>query len=221
MAFQSARGTDPADIPGYGQTNGYGPLINGNTGYLRVIDPTVPRGYRNVGQYVGPTKIIQAETAGATYKAPEFNMSNVSTMPVSASINDRGKPAASPYAPAATTTPGMSGAPGTGPQGQTKGYTQALQWSNPQNPYAPQQAQDSAAGAQAGQYASSNIQQLQAQSAKAAGGYPAMPNSYGLGNSSSFAPTAPAGPITQPAQDSGSRGFNPWSLVGEASSRGK
>ncbi len=58
--------------------------------------------------------------------------------------------------------------------------------------------------------------------------YPAMPNSYGLGSQPSDPiagaasnPDFNAQPITVAVPDTASRGFNPWSLSGEANSRGK
>ena len=76
-------------------------------------------------------------------------------------------------------------------------------------------------------------------------GYPTMPNQYGIGTQSmdssgqgSFGASAvsggPAGPtagaasnpaygaqpLTSSAPDTSSRGFNPWSLTGEANARG-
>lgn len=65
-----------------------------------------------------------------------------------------------------------------------------------------------------------------------ASNYPAYPNQYGLGNTNAFTaknsqPTSPqqmtdaiTNPLNQgPTSDGGSRGFNPWSLTGEANSR--
>lgn len=56
--------------------------------------------------------------------------------------------------------------------------------------------------------------------------YPTMANSYGLGTSapipgSASNPAFGSQPITVSVPDTSSRGFNPWSLTGEANARGK
>lgn len=57
--------------------------------------------------------------------------------------------------------------------------------------------------------------------------YPTMTNSYGLGTSSAPVvgsasnPSFNGQPITVDVPDTSSRGFNPWSLTGEANARGK
>lgn len=53
--------------------------------------------------------------------------------------------------------------------------------------------------------------------------YPAMSNSYGLGSIPGTAsnPSYNSQPLNTSMPDTGSRGFNPWSLTGEALSRGK
>lgn len=63
------------------------------------------------------------------------------------------------------------------------------------------------------------------------GGYPAMANDYGLGQGTPQQPQAFAGsaagpdylqkPLTLNIDNSSSRGFNPWSTVGESNARGR
>ena len=122
-------------------------------------------------------------------------------------------------------TPGYTGAPTAGAHGEgSNGYVKGLTWANPNNPYAAQATADTNAANQAQQYSQSNIQAMQGQFDKAAGNYPSFPNTFGLGNSQGLGgaqATGPQGPVTQPGNDSGSRGFNPWSLVGEATARGQ
>lgn len=74
--------------------------------------------------------------------------------------------------------------------------------------------------------AQSNVQNLQGQLKDAQNDYPAMQNTYGLGGpvapaqaGSDSNPSYDSKPITSDAGSSGSRGFNPWSLQGEATAR--
>lgn len=92
------------------------------------------------------------------------------------------------------------------------------------NPWAVQAGQDTATaqGLQmGGQQGAQNAIDMMGQ-------YPAMTNSYGLGGQQSPAvpgsasnPAFGAQPITVTVPDTASRGFNPWSLTGEANARGK
>lgn len=78
-----------------------------------------------------------------------------------------------------------------------------------------------AAGQQAGQQQISSMQNQMSQ-------YPALPNEYGLGDTSQFQGAVPGSqsnpsymtsPLSTTVPDSGSRGFNPWSLLGESNAR--
>jgi hypothetical protein len=99
------------------------------------------------------------------------------------------------------------------------------------NPYLNAYAQSSAQLYPAQMAAQQQMGNIQSQQQS---GYPAYPNAYGLGNTSSFtqapnyqanpaAQSAPASYQAQPvdisATDASSRGFNPWSLSGEANAR--
>ncbi len=97
------------------------------------------------------------------------------------------------------------------------------------NPWSSMGAQDQMAQTQGTQQANQNVNNLQGQMANYAGNanaYPTMSNSYGIGEQPSAVPGQAAGPSfqTQPLNvtmpDSGSRGFNPWSLSGESNARG-
>lgn len=62
-------------------------------------------------------------------------------------------------------------------------------------------------------------------SGQGAGAYPSMPNAYNLGAQQSppamgnSGPTSSQAPLNITIPDASSRGFNPWSLQGEANSR--
>ena len=79
---------------------------------------------------------------------------------------------------------------------------------------------------QAGQSINQSMGNLYDQMNTLNGGYPAMQNSFGLGAQVGPVAGAQSGqdymttPISQGTPDSSSRGFNPWSLTGEALSRG-
>ncbi len=97
------------------------------------------------------------------------------------------------------------------------------------NPWSVRLGQDQQAQMQGTQAANQNISQMQGQMASYAGdanAYPAMANSYGIGQQPQAVPgqasnpSFQAQPLTQTMPDSGSRGFNPWSLAGESNSRG-
>ena len=70
------------------------------------------------------------------------------------------------------------------------------------------------------------LQGLQNQQSQMTEGYPAMSNAYGLGQQvdpmagAASNPDYATNPITVPVPDTASRGFNPWSLTGEANARG-
>lgn len=96
-----------------------------------------------------------------------------------------------------------------------------------ENPYL-QGAQETIGNAVQGlQTSQGRMGSLQGQMASMSqgGGYPAMANDYGLGDTSSAFPGAASNPsyaqspITTGGTDNSSRGFNPWSLTGEALSR--
>lgn len=103
------------------------------------------------------------------------------------------------------------------------------------NPYDTQFAGDPAATLSATQGAQSMTNQLNSQLSQTSGqSYPTMTNSYGLGQmasaaanpvgavtGSASAPSFAANPVTSVVPDASSRGFNPWSLTGEALARGK
>lgn len=100
---------------------------------------------------------------------------------------------------------------------------------NQTNPWSAMGGQDQMAQATGTAQANQNISTLKGQQGQYAGdanAYPAMANSYGIGNTTGAVPGQAAGPgyaqqplnITMP--DSGSRGFNPWSLQGESNARG-
>lgn len=94
---------------------------------------------------------------------------------------------------------------------------------NTSNPYAAQGTTDASAIAANTASAQNNINS--AQSAQSS--YPAFPNSYGLGGSTAAAPAAASAPqgayssgaVTVNVPDTSSRGFSPWSMVGESNSR--
>lgn len=114
-----------------------------------------------------------------------------------------------------------------------------------ENPFLQQYGQDVSSLYPAAMASASRQNSLNGQMAQFGGGsgggqqqsgYPAYPNAFGLGDTSSFssqeqafnpqpaavgAPSFQAQPLNQPASDSSSRGFNPWSLSGEANSRGQ
>ena len=93
------------------------------------------------------------------------------------------------------------------------------------NPYVTPSTDLQAPGTTNGQ-AITNLSNTLSQS-QAASSYPAMPNSYGLGSSTTPAPAtaAPAASsysgqgVTVNVPDTSARGLNPWSLQGEANSR--
>lgn len=100
------------------------------------------------------------------------------------------------------------------------------------NPWAGQYGQDSVTSMNAQGTAAKNVSTLQNQMSAFSGdgsSYPAMQNSFGLGASntpgaipgSASSPGFGATPINITMPDSGSRGFNPWSLQGESNARGK
>lgn len=99
-------------------------------------------------------------------------------------------------------------------------------------PYNPYSAAVSDASAQLGStVAAAQTQTQQAQQAQADGtqamnqygaatGYPSYPNQAGLGTQVPFAPQPPTSPTTTSGDPGAtSRGFNPWSLTGEANAR--
>lgn len=101
------------------------------------------------------------------------------------------------------------------------------------NPWGNMVSADTAAVGQNTQQANQNIGALTEQMGNYGGdgsSYPAMQNSYGLGNYGQQ-PTAIPGSASNPSYqtqpmnvvmpDSASRGFNPWSLQGESNARGK
>lgn len=62
-----------------------------------------------------------------------------------------------------------------------------------------------------------NVQNMQSQ-------YPTFPNQFGIGSQQPFSlgaspPTTQPAPTSPSTPDAGNRGFNPWSLTGEANSR--
>lgn len=101
------------------------------------------------------------------------------------------------------------------------------------NPWGQMLGGDTQAQMQGTQQANQNIGALQGQMGNYGGdasAYPAMQNSYGLGNmgqqpsaipGSASNPSYQTQPINITMPDSGSRGFNPWSLQGESNARGK
>lgn len=98
-----------------------------------------------------------------------------------------------------------------------------------QNPWTQQLNNDQAAGAMLDPYRQQTLSQVQGQMSNYAGDasqYPAMANAYGLGQSQPIPGAASnpgylSQPITVTVPDTASRGFNPWSLTGEANARGK
>lgn len=227
--YKSANGPDDGASP-YSPSNPYGYAPPGY-GFLRVVDPSVPRGYRNVGLTLGQSRVIQDE--GVNTKVNAFDMSGGFASPNPTDMNgialDPNKQQTG------SPTPGFTG-PTTGPQGQTAGYVQPLQYTPQVNPFINEATQvNKQAQADTG-YATSNLSSLQMKQAMSQ--YPTLPNAYGLGNSQQFraspqgpgpaltgenaiAPTGPmAGNLTQSSTNQSSTGFNPWSLVGEASARG-
>ena len=119
--------------------------------------------------------------------------------------------------------------------GSSWGNTQAA--SNPMNPWssmsqAPQQIMGTiGAGAPASTAAPSTgpgTTPMTGSASVATGGYPAYPNSYGIGIPSASGPAANAVPsngaenanaVSSMAPQATTTGFNPWSLQGEANSR--
>lgn len=99
------------------------------------------------------------------------------------------------------------------------------------NPYAAQASQDMAQGLSLNNSGNMVMQQQQQMLDNYSGNgsaYPAMSNAFGLGSSQSTPipgsasnPGYGSQPISITVPDSSSRGFNPWSLTGEANSRGK
>lgn len=92
--------------------------------------------------------------------------------------------------------------------------------SNLTNPYAAQQAADSASMLQGAQESAQRMNSLQGQ----VNAYPAYGNDYGLGSAipgSASNPDYGTAPVTITMPDASSRGFNPWSLQGESIARGK
>lgn len=99
------------------------------------------------------------------------------------------------------------------------------------NPYVQMTNADSAAGNALNNSGNMVMQQEQSLLSGYAGNgssYPATTNDYGLGSTqsqpvagSASNPTYGGQPITLTVPDTSSRGFNPWSLSGEANARGK
>lgn len=94
------------------------------------------------------------------------------------------------------------------------------------NPWTQISQQDSAAqvsGTQAATQMQSQISDQMSSMQNDGSQYPALQNQWGLGSTpgSASAPSYGAAPVTINMPDSGSRGFNPWSMQGEANARGK
>lgn len=101
------------------------------------------------------------------------------------------------------------------------------------NPWEFMLNQDSQAATQNTAQANQNIGALTEQMGNYGGNgsaYPAMQNSYGLGNTgqqpqaipgTASNPSYQTQPMNVTMPDSASRGFNPWSLQGESNARGK
>lgn len=102
------------------------------------------------------------------------------------------------------------------------------------NPWAINAQADQSAATEGIQGGLQNISDLQSQAAPLMGAYPTFPNTYGIGSQSAFGGAQP--PAQSPQQslqintgaqppqsptppDTGSRGFNPWSLQGESNAR--
>ncbi len=97
------------------------------------------------------------------------------------------------------------------------------------NPWSATMGQDQMSQMQGTNQANQNINNLKGQMGNYAGdanAYPTMSNAYGIGQQPSAvpgqaaAPSFQAQPLTTTMPDSGSRGFNPWSLAGESNARG-
>lgn len=95
------------------------------------------------------------------------------------------------------------------------------------NPYMLQMQQDQAAQGPLMQQAQTSM----LGAGQAMSSYPSYPNQYGLGSQNPASGQGQAAPgtsygappqpqLTQNAQDNTSRGFNPWSLIGESNARG-
>lgn len=101
------------------------------------------------------------------------------------------------------------------------------------NPYSASNGQDSAWAAQQGGVSAQNLAAQTAQTNPTDPGssnYPAYPNSFGLGNSGGLGGASPSQGVQTPSSysqngvtvnvpDTSSRGFSPWSMVGESNSR--
>lgn len=134
----------------------------------------------------------------------------------------------------APTAPAMTpaGPVGSSPAGYTDPSYQVPLLDTPNygdNPWAGGYQNATEAGYTNTEQANQNIGALQGQMGVYGGDgskYPAMQNSYGLGDTGPTPGTA-SNPnyLTQPMSvtmpDSSSRGFNPWSLQGESNARGR
>lgn len=118
---------------------------------------------------------------------------------------------------------------GQTPDGQTYELKQQTNWGD--NPWGSQLGADTNRGMGIAQNANQNIGTLQGQLQQLQGNpsnYPAMPNGFGLGlqqpsipQNYASSPGFMSQPLNTTMPDSGSRGFNPWSLQGESNARGK
>jgi hypothetical protein len=132
----------------------------------------------------------------------------------------------------ASETPGAVGGPAASQDPYLAGYAQDVS----ESVAAPQQLQQqmNQLGQAGVQYGGSGVANPAATSAtQSQSGYPAYPNSFGLGDTSStsgtgFAPAPSAlsnpqlyaqQPVNATAADTAVQGFNPWSMTGEANSR--
>lgn len=91
------------------------------------------------------------------------------------------------------------------------------------NPWAGKAAQSESAFYDSQNTSQERIGQLSSM-AEGLGGYPAMPNAFGLGQTFQVAgsqsnPEYLNQPINKVMPESSSRGFNPWSLQGESNAR--
>lgn len=92
----------------------------------------------------------------------------------------------------------------------SNGYQAMLDTKVPDNPWTGLAQADGVAAASATTQATANVSGLQGQ----LGQYQAQSTPY-----PSFPAASSQAPSPQPTPDSGSRGFNPWSTIGESNSR--